>query len=126
MSRIERSNERFMIAFGVDRVTSAYVQVWAQPHEEQDTYLLAIDNLGVHLSRTEEEPAIPLITNMLNGTDFLERVCRLVTQFERRFSDAKRAGNPYPNLGVSDILEVAQVFGFRGVVFENAVHSAID
>ena len=48
MNRVEKHHDDFAIAFGVDDVTGAFVQVWRAPMDKQDGAFLIIDSLGVH------------------------------------------------------------------------------
>ena len=49
MSRIDVNGEKFDLAFGVDHVTGAFVQLWVKPAIEQDVAIVIIDSHGVQI-----------------------------------------------------------------------------
>jgi hypothetical protein len=96
MSRVKKEGVKYMVAYGVDRVTSAYVQVWQQPHEEQDGAVITIDNRGVMV----QNDFIPD-----SKTDkFLENV-------RARFTFSRNHGNERPNIDEEVIARLARCVG---------------
>lgn len=99
MSREEIVGEKFTIAFGVDHMTGAFVQLWANPADEQDGALVRIDSHGVDTDNESEEPVDPAIQRFLERTD-------------KRFKDFHRdKPGEYPNIDEQLVIELARVAG---------------
>jgi hypothetical protein len=112
MSLEQWANEDWMLAIGVDPVSSVFVQVWKQPTDEQDGALIIVDNQGVSLSvKPEELPA---------------QLAREVAYLERRFQIGRDAGNRRPNLHADDVIKIASTVGFSGEKFRRSVRHLLD
>jgi len=99
MSRQEIVGEKFTIAFGVDHVTGAFAQLWANPTDEQDGALIIISSDGVNTDYEAEFDFSPQLKIWL-GT------------FVSRFKEfAKNNPGTRPNLGESDVISLAVVAG---------------
>jgi hypothetical protein len=115
MSRIEKNNNKFMVAFGADPTTGSYVQVWHQPSEAQDGAFIRIDNQGVALD--DEQPvSIEAIIGRSAWTYLMG--------IKKRYELAFHYGHPRPNIDA----ETASIFltklGFVGLGRE--IHAAFD
>jgi len=115
MTRIEKSNEKYMVAFGVDRVTGSFVQVWQQPHDEQDGALIRIDNQGVLLD--EEQP---IALEDIIGTS----AWNYLMGIKSRYEIAGRGGNNAPNIDYETASILLTKLGFPGLRRE--IHAAFD
>jgi hypothetical protein len=91
MSNYMFNNGEFAVAIGVDRITSAFIQVYDirhTPFEEKDQADIVIDNRGVQV-RT------PVIE--------LAMLCIIMKQ---QFLRAAANGNTRPNLSTDDMLRI--------------------
>ena len=111
MSRREVENEKWMIAIGADSVTGSFIQVWNQPHDEQDQPIIVIDNMGV--SPREDLSSTP-------GT-----FQAIVTETAQRFELARSKGNHYPNLDADTMCRMAKALGFDSSV-DRIIYEALD
>lgn len=113
MSRIEKNNDKFMVAFGADSATGSFVQVWHQPAEAQDGAFIRIDNQGVELDDEQPVPVADIIG---------ESAWKYLMGIKARYELAARGGNVAPNIDY----ETASVFlvklGFTGLSRE--IHAA--
>ncbi|HEY2510157.1 MAG TPA: hypothetical protein VGI39_04855 [Polyangiaceae bacterium] len=116
MSRVEKHNDRFAIAFGVDHVTSSYVQVWRQPMDKQEQPLIVIDNQGTRYSRLAAERMMP--------PGLVDRAAGFLRSVEHRFARARARGVPYPNLDAETAAALFELFGFPDMLRE--VREAFD
>jgi len=98
MSRQEFENEDWMFAVGADSFTGSFLQIWKQPHDQQDTPLLVIDNMGVRPSG--DNMGLPHGTN------------RLIEETVERYRLAMEHGNPRPNIDAGTICSFAHSLGF--------------
>lgn len=99
MSRKEIIGEKYTIAFGVDHVTGAFVQLWENPADEQDQALVRIDSGGVNTDYEAEETFDPAIRRFLDET-------------VQRFKDFKKVKpDERPNIGEQDVIALAHVVG---------------
>lgn len=99
MSRINVEGEKFELAFGVDHVTGAFVQLWAKPAIDQDAAIVIIDSRGVQI---DEEQMKLLDDSVLR---FLDK------QKERfaRWKQQKRVG--LPNIDEGLVIDFAKCVG---------------
>lgn len=104
MSRTAFENDNYYLVVGVDRITASFMQVWQQPHDEQDSALLVIDNTGV---RGE--------LNVCAG---------LIKETKQRFTISRQNGNPYPNLDAETICRFAKKIGFQNIDLQ--IYNALD
>lgn len=112
MSRKEIVGEDFTIAFGVDHVTGAFVQLWENPAHEQDASFVKIDSYGVSLDDVNNNVHQSMAT-------YLHQVLARIDQFKRtrpteRFNideqiviDLARVAGGFPDIS----REVYQIFG---------------
>lgn len=115
MSRIEKTNTKFMVAFGADPTTGSYVQVWHLPSETQDGAFININNGGVSIDEDQ-----PVSVKDIIGDSAWQYLMGIKT----RFKLAKAYGNNRPNIDH----ETASIFltklGFTGLGRE--IHAAFD
>jgi len=90
MSRKEFSGKVYDIVVGVDHVTSAFVQLWNKPMDDQDGALIVIDSGGVRCA--------------VDKTELPGKLSRCIDTFERRFAAAKNIGIHKPNLAADDVV----------------------
>lgn len=83
------------LAFGVDTVTGAFVQLWKAPANDQDGALVVIDKFGVK----QKEP----VDKALLG--FLAQVKDRFNQFH------ETNPNQFPNLDEQTIIDLARIAG---------------
>lgn len=102
MSRFSESNQQFEFVYGVDPVTSVFVQIWRQPSEEQDEPLFAVDNMGVRVSEEQIE----------SGAQLPPTLRSLHEQLRVRFATSRASGNRYPNLDAETVCGLASAVGF--------------
>ena len=112
MSREEHETEKYMAAFGVDKATGTFIQVWEQPHTEQDEPLVCIDNMGVRALHDCD-------------TKLTEEVVDLLSDVMQRFAYSKRHGNPHPNIDAGTVGKLLTMLGFDPQV-EREVYRAFD
>lgn len=98
MSRVEFENKEWMIAVGVDGYTSSFLQVWVQPHDDQDEAIAIIDNRGVMAGEESSSTPGPF-------KDLLEDT-------RQRFEYSRRHGNSKPNLDAATMCRMAKALGF--------------
>lgn len=98
MSRKEFEVDDWMFAVGADPFTGSFLQIWRQPHDQQDTPLLVIDNMGVRPSG--------------NNMGLPHRTNRLIEETTERYRLARQHGNPRPNIDAGTISEFAYSLGF--------------
>lgn len=113
MSKITKNipNTSFQITFGFDR-TSAFVQIFdlSKDPKTNGFCVLDINNCGINHR------------NELN--DIQEQI---ITEFKKRFANAKRKDNLYPNLSENDILLIAKIFGMPiDLDFRSLVYNMLD
>lgn len=117
MSRFEKHNARFAVAYGVDHLTGAYCQVWAAPMEKQEHAFLIIDNRGVHAGDARPK-----------GVEIATRewlaVNALLAEIRARFRQANDAGIAHPNIDYQTVARLFALFGFEGM--ESEVFRAFD
>jgi len=101
MSRKEFENAQYMVAAGVDHTTSAFVQVWRQPHGEQDEPLVVVDSMGVRLCPGYERTPLGL------------RI--LLAETKERFELSRGRGVDRPNLDAQTVILMAQSVGIEGI-----------
>jgi hypothetical protein len=104
MSRKEWDNEKWHFAAGVDGVTSAFFEVWEQPHAKQDCPAVSVNNTGVVCYVSEDWLPPPLR--------------REIAQLRRYFDLSRQDGNPYPNLDYAQADAVARSIGFHDLKAE--------
>lgn len=112
VSRVEKHNEHFAIAFGVDHVTGAYVQVWRAPMESQEGAFLIIDSDGVHVTRRNERPYPK------PDPAPWDRVIRLPRASAPASSRRAARGIGRPNLDPETAAQLFELFGFPGMLRE--------
>lgn len=101
MSRAEFFNKEWMVAFGADHVCGSWVQIWEQPHDEQDTPLVDINNSGV---------------NVYGDTQKLPEMARkYLDGVVARYEYARLGGNMYPNIDADTISTLLAKVGFPGM-----------
>lgn len=101
MSRVEHSNDKFMVAFGADELTGSFVQIWAQPLDDQDTSLVAIDNMGVRtISDIFKLP---------------ESALKYINSISSRFDYARENGNQHPNIDHTTVTQLLNMLGFHNM-----------
>lgn len=110
MSRTEVKNVIFAAAFGADAVTGSFVQIWAQPMEDQEMPLVIIDNRGVR--RYEGFSNLPYFAQ------------RYIEEIENRFDIAHRSGNSHPNIDAQSIGVLLAKCGMPG--HEKDIYRALD
>lgn len=115
MSRVEKENANFMVAFGADSTTGSYLQVWHQPHEMEDGAFIRIDNLGVAV-----EDDRPIATEDIIGAS----AWRYLMNIKERYQFARGHGNPAPNVDADTIAVFLAKLGFPGCGKE--VRAALD
>lgn len=106
MSRVQKENANFMVAFGADSTTGSYLQVWHQPHEMEDGAFIRIDNLGVAID--DERPIAP--EDILGASAW-----RYLMQIKERYQFARSHGNPAPNLDAETMAIFLTKLGFPGL-----------
>ena len=124
MSRFEIENDRHILAYGVDNVTSVFVQVLDKTIEDEDNQLvLRIDNLGIVVWENayedlvdEESKTAPVV--------FTDQQNRLIDEIKQRFVYARKRNNHYPNLHADDIVQVAKAFAVD--IDARVVYEALD
>lgn len=100
MSRIDIKGEKFDLAFGVDHVTGAFVQLWVKPANEQDASIAKIDSFGVSI---EQEG-----TNSVLSKEVLD----YLNHQEDRFKAYQAFGKPgRPNIDEHVVIDLARVVG---------------
>jgi hypothetical protein len=114
MSRTEIENDNWMIAIGVDHATGPFMQVWKQPHGEQDGCFLRMDWNGVSLDKDIEGFEVP------------KPALREIGKLAMRFDAAFQQGNRQPNIHPEDILGLAKHFGFNTEEITRQVFAALD
>ena len=115
MSRIEKENDKYMVAFGADHATGSFLQVWHQPHELEDGAFIRIDANGVAFD--DDRP--------ISIEDILgESAWRYLTGIKERYALARRNGNTRPNLDAETMLIFLTKLGFTGLGKE--VRAALD
>lgn len=97
MSRKEIEGRDFDLAFGVDHLQGAFVQLWEKPLIDQDGVLVSMDSFGVHIN---EEAQLP------------EELVRFLYNTEKRF-ELFEERNPgiRPNLAEDDVINFAKFAG---------------
>jgi len=94
MSRKEHKGQKFDLAYGVDRYSGAFVQLFQSPMDDQDGAFLNVDSHGVRLD--EDHPELPTeLTKVISG-------------LKLAFCRYKEAHNDNPNLSVDHVLHVAR------------------
>ena len=113
MSRGEIGGDKYTIAFGVDHVTGAFVQLWVNPIDEQDCAAVIIDSFGV---RVEEE--------QMSALD--EKTLRYVDEQRKRFEIWHKSGRSgLPNIDTDVAIGLAKsIEGFPDITTE--VYKAFD
>ena len=96
MSRVEIKGDKFDIAFGVDHVTGAFVQLWVSPASEQDCSFIKIDSFGVEIDHNQ----VRGISAQLRGY--------VQTQM-KRFENWNRTGRP--NIDPEMVISLARYAG---------------
>lgn len=98
MSRHEMTipNTNLQIAFGVDHVTSTFIDVrdTSKDEDSEEYRVFSVNNQGVYDA---------------NGLTLSQRA--FVDRLNSRFEASRKSNNPYPNLGLSDVAEIAEAFG---------------
>lgn len=112
MSRFEHENKQFMSAFGADPFTGSFVQVWEQPHLEQDNAVVVIDNMGVRILQHYDSQLTPLQESKLDS-------------IRLRFEQARAGGNDRPNIDAETAADLLTAFGFDRSI-EKAIYKAFD
>jgi len=89
-------NSTLQIAFGVDHVTSTFVDIRdvSKDEDSEEYYVFSVNNQGVYIC---------------NGLTSDQQ--RFVDQLNSRFESSRNSGIPYPNLALSDVSEIARAFG---------------
>lgn len=84
------------IAFGVDHVTSTFVDIrdTSKDEDSEEYYVFSVNNQGVYIT---------------NGLTTRQQV--FVDELNSRFESSRNRSIPYPNLGLSDVCEIAKAFG---------------
>jgi hypothetical protein len=108
MSRFEKANAHFAVAYGVDHVTGTYCQVWLAPMEEQERAFVVIDNQGVYADTRAGRRARP-------GVIDWREVHELLATIRARFEQARGAGVHYPNIDAKTVADLFDLFGFPGM-----------
>lgn len=99
MFRQEIIGEKFTIAFGVDHVTGAFMQLWANPAAEQDGALIRIDG---NMVDTDYEAEF----------EFEPRLKRFLDEMVKRQGDFKKIKpGESANIGEQDVIELARAAG---------------
>jgi hypothetical protein len=115
MSRIEKANDKYMVAFGADHATGSYLQVWHQPYELEDGAFLRIDANGVAFD--DDQP--------ISIEDILgESAWRYLEGIKARYQLARRGGNTRPNLDAETMSIFLTKLGFEGLGKE--IRAALD
>lgn len=98
MSRKEIVGEKFTIAFGVDHMTGAFVQLWENPSHEQDASFVNIDSDGVRLNDAngKVDPAMSAC---------LRKVTSRFQQFNQNNPGVR------PNIDEQIVIDLAKVAG---------------
>lgn len=112
MSRTDIKGESFDLAFGVDHVTGAFVQLWVKPADDQDCAAVIIDSFGVVI---DEEQKHHLNEPLLQ---FLERQKQRFVQWK------KDSGDFLPNISEQEVIQLAGYAGFPDIAKE--VYSVFD
>lgn len=114
MSRIEKKNDKFAIAFGADGSLGSFVQVW-YASDESDGAFININNFGVSIDQDQ-----PVTVKDIIG----ESAWQYLMGIKVRYKLAKENGNPRPNIDY----ETASIFltklGFPGLKPE--IYAAFD
>jgi hypothetical protein len=98
MSREEIKGENYTIAFGVDRFSGAFVQLWENPACEQDGAIVEINSFGVQT----HSPALELAPG----------VERFLDMTKSRFENYKaRQPDQRPNIDEQVAIGLAQAVG---------------
>lgn len=115
MSRIEKENNKYMVAFGADHATGSYLQVWHQPHELEDGAFIRIDANGVSLD--EERP--------IRVEDIVgESAWKYLMGIKERYRLANGHGNARPNIDAETMSIFLAKLGFPGLGKE--IRAALD
>ena len=112
MSRVEKEIEKYMAAFGVDHATGTFVQIWEQPHDDQDAPLVRIDNMGIWTPLDYEEKLSESVQDFLND-------------IHQRYIYSKRHGNPRPNIDAGTVGRLLVMLGFDPEI-EREVYRTFD
>lgn len=100
MSRVDIKGEKFDLAFGVDHVTGAFVQLWVKPAIEQDASIAKIDSFGVKIEAEGLNGVLPKAV-----LDYLKHQ-------EDRFKAYRAMGKPgRPNIDEQVVIDLACVVG---------------
>jgi hypothetical protein len=96
MSRVSIEGERYTFAFGVDHVTSVFIQVFDKQIENPDDQLLVdASNLGVELYCSDR---------------FTSRQNLVLNEIVDAFEWARKHKNPYPNIDPQRVFNIARAF----------------
>lgn len=98
MSRKEISGEKFVIAFGVDRVTGAFAQLWKKPSYDQDGAFVIVSSNGVFIDE-DQDTVIPKELQ-----DFL-------TKLKLRFQYWKKTSKDRPNIDEQVVIDLSRHAG---------------
>lgn len=102
MSRKEIVGKNYTIAFGVDHITGAFVQLWDTslfPIDEQDCAFLVVDSTGI---RVADEA----------GVNLTVRMARYLNEVEERFKQFKKYHpDQRPNITENEVIDVAKIAG---------------
>jgi len=99
MSRKEIVGQVCTIAFGVDHVTGAFVQLWNNPAHDQDCAFVVIDSNGIRIDNEDGSP-IPRATNM-----YLQTLQKRIDAFRHQ-----KLGQRF-NLSETDVVDLAKAVG---------------
>lgn len=100
MSRKEIVGEKFTIAFGIDVITGAFVQLWKNPADDQDCAFVIIDSDGV---RIDEDLAGDSLHDELRTY--------LVNKVTSAFKRYKETHQDRPNIDEAIVITLAQRAG---------------
>jgi hypothetical protein len=106
MPREEFETEEYMAAVGVDRHTGTFVQVWKQPHQEQDGAALIIDNRGVLVYDKEVVDGFPPA-----ALAYLDGITA-------RYEYARDGGNNAPNIDAETVGTFLSRMGFPSLTMK--------
>lgn len=98
MSRKEIVGEIFTIAFGVDHVTGAFVQLWNNPASDQDSALVVINSDG-----------ISNIYSDLNITSTIDRFLKATADRFQAFQNSRPGERP--NITEDVVIDLARIAG---------------
>ena len=98
MSRKEITGEVFDLAFGVDRVTGAFAQLWEKPSYDQDGAFVIVSSNGVFIDEDQDT----IIPKELQ--DFL-------TKLKLRFQYWKKTSKDRPSIDERIVIDLAKSAG---------------